>query len=523
MTVNSWVEAGVEQLNLRINAKPDASTTGDMATQLLLGHVPMLLRPESERALVIGLGSGVTCGAVVCHPTLRHLDAVEILPEVVAAAGLFASRNDHVLEDRRLKLVVDDAKSFLQLSKETYDVIISEPSNPWMSGVAGVFSREFYQSCRSHLRPDGLMVQWIHLYENNDAVLDLVMRTFGSVFPSLSVWQSRPLDLILVGAGQPPTINFEAMATRLAEPRVRADLDRIGITRLPVLLSRQVIAAENGALASAREGPAESDLHPVLEYAAARAFFIHENAEGWRNFDENYSPRAATLLAHYLKSHSLVVEDCSALARFHLAQGLPRPDLVRSFLHRWQRDLPQSQELIEFSARLADAGPAYELAAMQLAPLRDGLLARAPAHPDLLRRYARLLLLTYRSQRSIYYTPPSQELRMVLESLLAADPKNERGYQLELAELAWDLGEDDACIRLSEKSFRFDAGGTLRLAPLEDKAEKSAAFCRWVEALERTGQWNRAREVGRQAKDAGYQSPRLDMLRRKAAGVGGPN
>src|SRR5262245_23933395 len=149
------MERGAEQLNLRVNGKPDASTTGDMATQLLLGHLPLFLKPDSQRALVIGLGSGITCGAVACHSTIQQLDTVEISPEVVSAAELFQTYNRNVLHDPRLRLVVEDAKTSLQLTAETYDVIISEPSNPWMAGVATVFSREFYQSCRAHLRTNG--------------------------------------------------------------------------------------------------------------------------------------------------------------------------------------------------------------------------------------------------------------------------------------------------------------------------------------------------------------------------------
>src|SRR5262249_164866 len=161
-------------------------------------------------------------------------------PEVVAAARLFATHNGQVLDDPRLKLAVDDAKSFLQLGGQSYDIIISEPSNPWMAGDADVFTQEFYQSCRGPLRTDGLMVQRIHLDESRDEAFDLVLRTFSSVFQSVSLWQSRPLDLILIGSERSPRIDWPAMQTRLTETRVRADLQRIEIPRLPVLLAREI-------------------------------------------------------------------------------------------------------------------------------------------------------------------------------------------------------------------------------------------------------------------------------------------
>src|SRR5262249_28494870 len=200
---------------------------------------------EAERCLIIGLGSGMTCSAVACHPSIRSLDAVEISPEVVAAARLFAAHNAPDLEDPRWWPSVDAAKTYLELPDRTYDIIISEPSNPWMAGVADVFPREFYQCCRAHLQTNGLMAQWIHLYETSDEALDLVLRTFGSVFPSVSLWQCRPFDFILIGSPRPPRIDWQAMQARLAESKVRADLQRIEISPLSVLLPRRIVPARN--------------------------------------------------------------------------------------------------------------------------------------------------------------------------------------------------------------------------------------------------------------------------------------
>lgn len=161
VTVNSHDPGENAELSLRVNGKVDASAPGDMLTQLLLGHIPLLLHSDAEDVLVVGLGSGVTCGAVLRHGSVKRLDVVEISPEVVEASRFFQHANDDALNDGRLHLTVEDAKSFLKLTERKYDVISSEPSNPWMSGVSGVFSKEYYEDCRRRLNPGGLMAQWV--------------------------------------------------------------------------------------------------------------------------------------------------------------------------------------------------------------------------------------------------------------------------------------------------------------------------------------------------------------------------
>src|SRR5262245_6429557 len=153
-----------ETLFLRVNGKTDAGTGGDMQTQALLGHLPMLIHPTPERVLVIGLGSGITAGAVARHP-VAHLDIVEIEPAMRAAARLFTGVNGNVLENPRARTVITDGRNHLLTEPDRYDVIISEPSNPWISGLASLFSVEFFHLARSRLRPDGLMTQWVQAYD----------------------------------------------------------------------------------------------------------------------------------------------------------------------------------------------------------------------------------------------------------------------------------------------------------------------------------------------------------------------
>ncbi len=143
-------------LALAIDGKVDASNGPDMVTQKLLAHLPLLLHPEPRDVCIIGLGSGVTLGAALRHP-IASADVVEISPEVVEASSFFAADNGRALEDPRTHLIVGDGRSHLQLTSRRYDVIISEPSNPWMAGVASLFTREFFEAARSRLAPGGII------------------------------------------------------------------------------------------------------------------------------------------------------------------------------------------------------------------------------------------------------------------------------------------------------------------------------------------------------------------------------
>jgi spermidine synthase len=436
---------------------------------------------------------------------------VEISPDVVAASRWFADANGHVLDDARLHLAVEDAKSFLQLTDRTYDVIVSEPSNPWMAGVAGVFSREFYESCRTHLAADGLMTQWIHLYETSDEALDLVLRTFASVFPSISIWQSRPADLILIGSREPPRVDLQAMEAEFREPAVARDLDRIELTRLPVLLGREIVPERLGRFVPESGSRLHTDFRPILEFVAQKAFFVRRSADRWRVFDQNGSPRGTTLLAEYLKQHPPSEEDFRAFSRFHFASDLPQPDLMRSLFHRWQRDLPGSGELLQFSARLAGSGPAFELEALRWLPLRDTLFQRAGKNPSLLREYARILAQTYRSQRSIFFLPPGKELTTVLERLLETDPQNAGVYQLHLAELAWDAGNDEACVRLIQSAQKSPPS----VDPTWSREFTQESPVHLVEALVRLGRIDQARAASQRFAESISAGSRFEVQQRK--------
>ena len=154
------------------------STGRDMSTQKLLAHLPMLYNPAAKSALLVGYGSGVTAASALVHP-IESLDIVEISEAVIETSSLFSSVNLNALDDSRSNLYVDDAKTFLHLTKNKYDIVISEPSNPWIAGIGNLFSVEFYKEVKEHLNSGGVIAQWFHSYEMDNKTLQLIIRTFG--------------------------------------------------------------------------------------------------------------------------------------------------------------------------------------------------------------------------------------------------------------------------------------------------------------------------------------------------------
>lgn len=514
---------GGTEFTLRVNGKPDATTRGDLSTQLLLGHIPLILRTNSQEVMVIGIGSGVTCGAVLEYPEVRRVDAVEISPEVRdAARTIFAKYNRGALDNPRLEVVLDDAKSFLKASGREYDVIISEPSNPWMAGVAGVFTREFYETCRASLKERGLMVQWVHIYESNDDAIRIVLATFASVFPSASLWQTIPGDLVLVGSVAPMNYDLDSIQRRFDEPAVTADLRRIDLYRLPVLLGLQMISDYNTPFVVRPDSPVHSDYFPVLEYVAERAFFAREEAVLHEDFNENALRHPSTLLGEYLRRRPLTVTDVQSFALFHTAYRIPHPRIVRSILERWRELSPESTLVAEYSAKLDYPLPVSELEARRMALVREPMMAGAEKEPEPLRMYSRNLMNAYRYLRSAYYQPPSEELEAVLNRLIEVDSAHRQTHRLRLAEVAWDKGQDERFIQLVSETFLQKAGAPpVGKFDLDYSAPGRALFL-LIETLWRRGQYDEARLWCQAARDSGYldekgrySSPMLNMVVRK--------
>ena len=216
--------------SVAINGRTNASDGDDMPTQILLGQLGILAAPRLERALVVGFATGVTPGAVLQSP-IQSVDCVEIEPAAVASSSFFNHVNNRPLSDPRLRLITDDARNYLRVNPEQYDLIVSEPSHPWVPGVANLFTREFFALGRERLKLDGVFVQWLQVYQLSTESLRSVLATFHETFPHVAVFRvqgaAKGKDLILLGSRAP--ITFDQIDQRFSDQRISAELARAGI------------------------------------------------------------------------------------------------------------------------------------------------------------------------------------------------------------------------------------------------------------------------------------------------------
>lgn len=269
-----------DNLSLAVNGKVDASIE-DGFTQYLLGHLPMMLHPNAEKVLVIGLGSGSTVAAVASYAEAKEIHAVELEGAVVEASKYFSEINRNVLEDPRVKLFVNDGRNFVLMQPDMYDVIVSEPSNPWMAGVANLFSKEHFEKMVQKLNPNGMVCQWLHAYSMSTADLQMIIKTFGEAFPSMQLWTSYYPDLMLVGYREEQQIDFSVVQEDFkTNPWIKKDLGSYGIeTAESLFASYWLNDSQLRQLSS--EAQVNSDNYPYLEFSAPKNLYAPSFTENF--------------------------------------------------------------------------------------------------------------------------------------------------------------------------------------------------------------------------------------------------
>jgi spermidine synthase len=225
----------------------------------LIGHLPVLLHPNPQRALVIGLGGGATPGAITQHPGVT-VECVELSPSVVGGARYFSHVNNDVLRQPNLEMRVDDGRNHLLLTDRKYDVITADVIMPHHAGAGNLYSVEYYRLCREALAPGGMMCQW--LWKHSQSQYQMMMRTFARAFPYITLWEDGTL---MVGSNQPIRISRAALAGKFADPEARASLASVGLRRPEDLLSRYTGNGEE-IRAYVDDGPIITDNQPLIEY-----------------------------------------------------------------------------------------------------------------------------------------------------------------------------------------------------------------------------------------------------------------
>ena len=272
LNANISVAKTDDYIALRTNGKVDASNH-DATTQLLLGHLAALAHLP-RRVLLIGFGSGMTASALASYPELERLDVVEIEPAVLGAAPLLAQLNRNVLLDPRVHLTFDDARNFLFTTRQKYDLIISEPSNPWIAGVATLFTREFYAAVRGRLAPEGVFVQWMQAYSLYPEDLRMLFATFLSEFHGATLWHGDAPDLILMAPSPPSGEILQRAQALYGQPRLHEDFSRLGMEEAAGLFGFYLL--DDGGLRKFSSGAQiNTDDQTLLEYHAPRSLLVH--------------------------------------------------------------------------------------------------------------------------------------------------------------------------------------------------------------------------------------------------------
>jgi spermidine synthase len=184
----------------------------------MLGSLGALLHPDPQECMVIGLGTGESAGWLANLPDVRQVDVVELEPALVAMAEKCEQGNRDALQNSKVNLIFNDAREQLTTTPKTYDLIVSEPSNPYRAGIANLYTREFYQSVVNRMKSDGVFVQWLQGYEIDQETVHLVISTLKSVFPNVEIWQSKHTDLLFVCSQQKLRYDPAMLAAKLAIP-----------------------------------------------------------------------------------------------------------------------------------------------------------------------------------------------------------------------------------------------------------------------------------------------------------------
>ena len=263
---------------LRVNGKTDASLALDMRTQLLSGYLPMSFHKNPKSVLVVGQGSGITLGAVEQFPKMETVDLVEISSAVLEGSRYFSPFNHNALEDPRVNLVVEDGRNHIALTPKKYDVIISEPSNPWIAGVGALFTRDFFELARNRLTPDGVFCIWVHTNMSPEGFKSII-RSYVNVFPYATLWESIVGDdYLLIGSQVPLGLLNKKVKDLLAAPSSQKDLNKIGVYNVPDLMSLMILDRD-GLIEFSAEAPIHTDDNALLEFSAPKYIYKDDRSQ----------------------------------------------------------------------------------------------------------------------------------------------------------------------------------------------------------------------------------------------------
>lgn len=301
------------ELTLSTNGKPDAtigehSVKGDELTMVLMAALPYSINPEMKTVANIGLGSGLTSHVLLSIPTIEQVDTIEIEPAMVEGAKGFGKRVQNTFQDLRSHIYIEDAKTYFTTYQKVYDLIISEPSNPWVSGVGGLFSEEFYHLVSKYLSEKGIFGQWLHLYELDIRLVASVLKAISKHFANYVIYFPVEGDILIIATQADIIPAPQAQIFTL--PQLASELAHIGVFNQQDLLLRYL--GSNRILAPLFQSydiPTNSDYFPILDLGAVKTRFLNKNASELYQFKFTPAPLLEVLEHQVARNVPLLVSD----------------------------------------------------------------------------------------------------------------------------------------------------------------------------------------------------------------------
>jgi spermidine synthase len=458
-------------LSLIVNGKSDGTARADAGTQVMSGLLPMFLNPAARSVAVVGLGTGTTAGWVASVPNVERVDAIELEPMVVEAAKEYASVNRDAMKNPKVHITLGDAREILVTTRRRYDVIFSEPSNPYRAGIASLYTKEFYAAAAGRLNENGIFAQWMQTYGADADTIRTVYATLSTVFPHIETWWTTRGDLLLVATRKPLVHDVELLRERMSREPFRTAIHLAWRVESIEGLFGHFVASDLVAATIAKGAELNTDDRTIIEYSFARAL-------SGGSFSTISLMQAAQRLKGDRPAHlrgainwGLVEVNRSAFIasdnkRSAFAQAYEQNNYARAF-EIWRREPwspANSHELMTFAFVFADAGDAraeqYASALRYFQPLEaDAVLARLRLRQKRNREGADLLLRAYTGYRTNPWPMPSimrnsLQTAMMLADDPAAAPIAFEALSKPFAAGQWEDGRQIVSLGVAEKVDR---------------------------------------------------------------------
>jgi spermidine synthase len=487
------VERVQNELALKIDGKNDASNAEDMITQELISHLPLLLHDDPDTVLMIGLGSGVSVSSAAVHG-IDRIDCIELLENVVDGARFFDEYTYHVLDDPVVHMTIGDGRNHVRLTDKTYDVIISQPTNPWISGVGDLFTVEYFEEARAHLKPGGYMTAWLALYHMGDEEVRSTLKSFVEVFPNATLWFSNEGDIVMVGSLSPMKIDGR-IAERMARPGVREDLERVGIDDAADILSALLMDGPTLRKYADVSGVIHTDDNMLIEFHAARRTASGGFVTHLKNFLGVLAPRNFTGLSAELNQRVAAQLEGKRYTMMATVEG-SRGNADRAFqLHQMAFETAPSDPYVA-----SEYGELHAALAESLFVRQDWVGAMAHYAKAAGNVEAHRAWVPHDGMGVCYMqTGRFEEARPELETAAALNPYNPTTFY-NLGVTSDILGDQPAAIAAYEKSLELD-----------DSNADAANNLAWIYSV-RGEKLERALELALMATETAPSATNLDTL-----------